>query len=118
MNTTRQRERWDGDPIELGDGVDAANEREGCALHPRHSLTRSRWELRLMTNDLLRSQVCRSSDEVLDTHEAWKTAMVANGWASGAKGLWRVLVYPASRTPFAALFWDEFVRKQQRSGTA
>jgi hypothetical protein len=27
------------------------------------------WELRLMTTDLLRSQVCRSSTEVLDTSE-------------------------------------------------
>ena len=38
------------------------------------------WELRLMTSDLLRSQVCRSSQEILDTHEAWKAAMVEKGW--------------------------------------
>ena len=39
------------------------------------------WELRLMTTDLLRSQVCKSSDEVLDTHERWKAAMLGKGWA-------------------------------------
>ena len=38
------------------------------------------WELRLMTSDLLRSQVCRTSDEVLQTHEAWKAAMITKGW--------------------------------------
>ena len=34
-----------------------------------------------MTSDLLRSQVCQSSREILDTHEAWKTAMIEKGWA-------------------------------------
>ena len=38
------------------------------------------WELRRMTSDLLRSQVCRSSEEFLDTHEAWKAAMMERGW--------------------------------------
>jgi len=37
------------------------------------------WELRLITSDLLRSRVCRSSEEILDTHEAWKTAMIGKG---------------------------------------
>ena len=39
------------------------------------------WELRLMTTDLLRSQVCRSSEEILNTHEQWKAAMLAKGWS-------------------------------------
>ena len=34
-----------------------------------------------MTTDLLRSQVCRSQDEILTTHEAWKAAMLDKGWA-------------------------------------
>jgi hypothetical protein len=75
MNTTTPREHWDGDPIELGD---AWTLRKGekvarCVLlsHPLG------WERRLMTSDLLRSQVCRSSAETLDTHEAWKTVMIA-----------------------------------------
>ena len=38
------------------------------------------WELRLMTSDLLRSQVCRSSEEILNTDEAWKAAMLDRGW--------------------------------------
>ena len=33
-----------------------------------------------MTTDLLRSQVCRSSTEVLDTCEQWKAAMMTKGW--------------------------------------
>jgi hypothetical protein len=37
------------------------------------------WELRLITTDLLRSQVCRSSEEVVDTHGLWKAAMMAKG---------------------------------------
>ena len=32
-----------------------------------------------MTSDLLHSQVCRSSDEILNTHQAWKTAMLGRG---------------------------------------
>ena len=37
------------------------------------------WELRLITTDLLRSQVCRSPEEVLTTHEPWKVAMQDKG---------------------------------------
>ena len=37
------------------------------------------WELRLITTDL-RSQVCRSSEEVLDSEERWKAAMINRGW--------------------------------------
>ena len=33
-----------------------------------------------MTSDLPRSRVCRSSEEILNTHEAWKAAMVEEGW--------------------------------------
>jgi len=32
-----------------------------------------------MTPDLLRSQVCRSSEEILDTHEKWKAALAEKG---------------------------------------
>ena len=39
------------------------------------------WELRLITSDLLRSQVCRSSEEVLDTQQLWQAAMVEKGWS-------------------------------------
>jgi len=39
------------------------------------------WELRLMTPDLLRSEVCRSSDEILDTNDQWKAPMLGRGEA-------------------------------------
>ena len=63
LMTTPQREHWDGHPVELGDawilrkGQDVAR----CVLvsHPLG------WEVRLMTRDLLRCHVCRSSGEVL-----------------------------------------------------
>ena len=78
MNTTRQREHWDGDPIELGDAwtlrKDAKVARCMLVTHPLG------WELRLMTNDLLRSQVLRSSEEILITHEQWKAALLEKGW--------------------------------------
>ena len=68
MHTTWQREFWDGDPIELGNAWIMRNGQKvaRCTLvtHPLG------WELRLMMIDLLRSQVCRSSDEVLDTAES------------------------------------------------
>lgn len=32
-----------------------------------------------MTTDLLRSQVCRSSDEILATQEHWRAALVDKG---------------------------------------
>jgi hypothetical protein len=32
------------------------------------------------TNDLLRSQVCRSFDEVLDTLALWQAIMIEQGW--------------------------------------
>jgi hypothetical protein len=32
-----------------------------------------------MTRDLVHSQVCRSSEEILDTHEHWKAAMLDKG---------------------------------------
>jgi hypothetical protein len=39
------------------------------------------WELRLVVDggELIRSQVCRSQDEVLDVTEQWKAAMVGKG---------------------------------------
>jgi hypothetical protein len=79
MHMTRQREFWSGHPTELGDAwtLRKGDKVARCTLvtYPLG------WELRLMTSDLLRSQVCRSSEEILDTHEAWKMAMVATGAA-------------------------------------
>ena len=33
-----------------------------------------------MVGELLRSQVCRSSEEILSTCESWKAAMMTKGW--------------------------------------
>src|SRR5262249_54939746 len=40
------------------------------------------WELLLFVDasDLRRSAVCKTSDELLDTSEAWKSALVDRGW--------------------------------------
>lgn len=77
--TTPHREHWAGNPVELGDAwtLRKGDKVARCIL-ASHELG---WELRLMTSDLLRSQVCRSSEEVLTTDERWKAAMLAKGWA-------------------------------------
>ena len=78
MNATPQRENWDGHPVELCDAwVLRKGDRVARCVLVSHQLG---WELRLMTPDLLRSQVCRSSEEILSTHEQWKTAMLDKGW--------------------------------------
>jgi hypothetical protein len=39
------------------------------------------WELRLeIAGSVQRSQVCRSQDEVLETSDQWKLAMIENTW--------------------------------------
>ena len=39
------------------------------------------WELRLEGGELFRTQVCRSTEEILDTQESWKAALIEKGWA-------------------------------------
>jgi hypothetical protein len=31
--------------------------------------------------ELFRTQVCRSTEEILDVQETWKAAMIAKGWS-------------------------------------
>ncbi len=39
------------------------------------------WELRLeIASSLQRSQVCRTQEEVLDTADRWKAAMIEKRW--------------------------------------
>jgi hypothetical protein len=84
MSTTRLREDWYGDPIELGDAwILHKGEKVARCLLVTHPLG---WELRLMTTDLLRSQVCRSSEEILSAHEQWKAAMIEKGWRHDFSG--------------------------------
>lgn len=73
-----QRDQWDGHPVELGD---AWTLRKGQRL-ARCALVSNPfgWELRPMAGELVRSQVCRTQDEILDTQENRKAAMVARGW--------------------------------------
>ena len=73
-----QRENWDGHPVDLGDAwvLHKGDKTARCSL-VTHQLG---FELRLITTDLLRSQVCRSDEEVLNTHEQWKAPMQHRGW--------------------------------------
>jgi hypothetical protein len=61
---------WDGHPVELGDAwtLHKGDKLARCAL-VSHQLG---WELRLMVGELMRSQVCRSADEILTTQSDWK----------------------------------------------
>lgn len=78
MMQTPQREHWDGHPVELGDAwIMRKGEKVVRCLLVTHPFG---WELRLMTPHLLRSQVCRSSEEVLHTQEEWRAAMHTKGW--------------------------------------
>jgi hypothetical protein len=74
---TPQREDWNGHPAELGDAwiLRKGNKVARCVLvtHPLG------WELRLMTPDLLRSHVCRSSEEM-----ALSEQLIAVGPATAA----------------------------------
>jgi hypothetical protein len=39
------------------------------------------WELRLTAGDeFLQSKVCKTEDEVLETGEQWKAALLEKGW--------------------------------------
>jgi hypothetical protein len=74
MNTTTRRENWTGHPVELGDAwtLRKGDKIARCVL-VSHQFG---WEFRLMAGELVRSQVCRSSEEVLNTHERWEAAML------------------------------------------
>jgi hypothetical protein len=75
-----RREHWDGHPVEFGDAwILRKGEKVARCILVTHELG---WELRLMTTDLLRSHVCRTTDEVLKTHETWQAAMLTKGWLS------------------------------------
>lgn len=76
-----QRPDWYGSPVHLGElfmvrknGVEAR-----CILRS-HQFG---WELCLqvgLNREFLQTQVCRTKDEVLDTSEQWKVAMIEKGW--------------------------------------
>jgi hypothetical protein len=45
------------------------------------------WELRLTIGELVRTQVCRSSDEVMRVQEEWRRALEERGYAAASATL-------------------------------
>ena len=83
MTQVLQRPDWRGEPIAVGDWFRLHKDKSerqieaACRLFT-HQLGR---ELRLeIDGSLQRSQVCRTQDEVLDTSDEWKAAMIEKGW--------------------------------------
>jgi hypothetical protein len=76
-----QRPDWYGEPKELGDLFRLSrNGRSARAALWSHQLG---WEIRVLVGrqlETVRSQVCRSQDEVLGTAEQWEATMIAQGW--------------------------------------
>ena len=77
MNTTAQREFWNGQPAAL---------ETVWTLSKRHRIARLvlythqlGWELRVESGDLLMTQVCRSDREIEKASAAWKEAMIEKG---------------------------------------
>jgi hypothetical protein len=79
-----QRPDWHGTPYEMDDlFVLHKNRRTARAARFTHQLG---WEVRLMVgsqDEIGRTQVCRSQEEVLTTGEEWKKKMGEEGGASG-----------------------------------
>jgi hypothetical protein len=72
------RPYWSGYPVELGDAWRLyKRDREARCQLWSHEFG---FELRLVIGELMRSQVCKTSDEVLDVQESWKAAMEERGW--------------------------------------
>lgn len=77
-----QRSNWHGSPVDLGEVfIVKKNRREATCKLRTHQFG---WELLLFIGaqaEVVQSQVCRSQDEVLDTSEQWKAAMIEKGWS-------------------------------------
>jgi hypothetical protein len=78
VNTTTLRDVWNGQPLEL---------REVWTLRKRNHVAVCRlwshefgWELRLEVGELFKTHVCRSTEEILNTQDSWKAAMIDKGW--------------------------------------
>jgi len=78
MSSTLQRAVWNGKPEQVG---------IAWTLKKRQHVTQCLvfshefgWEVRLEIGELFRTQVCRSSNEVLKTCEEWKIVMQGKGW--------------------------------------
>jgi hypothetical protein len=78
-----QRSEWDGEPKNLGETFRVHKQKCGQQIEAACRLVTHAlgWELRLeVVGSLQRSEVCRTQDEVLDTSEQWKAAMIEKGW--------------------------------------
>jgi hypothetical protein len=75
---TTLRNVWSGYPVALGITwtLKKRNHISQCVLFS-HEFG---WELRLHVGALFRTQVCRSTEEILKTQESWKAAMMEKGW--------------------------------------
>jgi hypothetical protein len=83
MTQVPQRPDWRGDPFAVGDLFRLHKDKAGQQLEAACRLVTHQlgWELRLeVAGSLQRSQVCRTQDEVLDTSDEWKAAMIEKGW--------------------------------------
>ena len=83
MSTPIQRSVWDGHPVSLGTGFTLTRPKAGRELTATCGLWSHQlgWELRLEVNGLISAIAgCRSRDEVLDTCEQWRAAMIQKGW--------------------------------------
>lgn len=77
-----RREQWNG-PVDLGDGFRLYRERGEKQLQAVCCLRTHELGFELVLNidgELRRSEVCRSTDDVLTVTERWKATMLANGW--------------------------------------
>jgi hypothetical protein len=77
MNTTTLREVWNGHAVELAERWRLRKRNEVCCLWSHEFGL----ELRLEIGELFRTQVCRSAEEILETQEAWKAAVIEKGRA-------------------------------------
>lgn len=76
-----QRTIWNGDPRKQGELfiLKKGKRTATCELWS-HQFG---WELRLQLpdDDMPRTQVCRTQDDVFTTFETWKAALIEKGWA-------------------------------------
>ena len=78
MNTTPQREFWNGKPAVLETLWTLKKQGKVARLLVlSHELGR---ELKIESGDILLTQVCRSDREIEDVSAAWKAALLEKDW--------------------------------------
>ena len=90
---TPQRPLWDGHPVPLGHGVVLRKRKGHRELQAVFRLQSHQLgaEMFLEVNGLLsRSQVGRSTDEVIETFEHWRNAMLSSEWTESS--VWRAFL--------------------------